>query len=146
MPSRVKLTLRPEHDFAVAGLLGESYALGYQTFSDSKPPRISLDEQQAQLCDPRRFLDKEDCADACAVPFGNPAPLQFRVKVLDKFGNDFCDECLEAFIVFVFLPIKFSMALYDPAHVSGAARAEGIGFVLRLDQGDYSSIWLVNNS
>src|SRR6266404_3088593 len=46
---------------------------------------------------------------------------------IDELGHDLCDQSLEPLVVAVLLPVKLTMPLNDPAHVSGPVLANDVG-------------------
>src|SRR5262245_862183 len=123
----------PEHDLPVACLTGEALALADQAFSDAKPTRLRIDQQQPQLRNCLRFFDEENRPDVHSVLLGNPAALPFRIEVPDEFNCDLGDQQLELFVPTVLLGIQHSVLMNDPAHISCLMWANEIrGFALWL--------------
>src|SRR6185295_19114385 len=70
--------VRPQRDAIVAGLAGETDALGDQATADPQAARPRLDEEEAQLRDAVRVADQEHRADVLSVALGDPAALAAR--------------------------------------------------------------------
>src|SRR5215475_266356 len=129
----VEHAVRPQHDLLVPRLTGEAHAFVDQALADAHPPRARFDQQQAQLRHRLRLFDEEYTAGDPAAAFGYPAPLTFRIKVLDEFRGDLRDQRLELFIPTVLLIVEDAMPVRDPARVAGLMRADDVrDFLLRL--------------
>src|SRR5438132_6042870 len=115
----VKVALRPQSDFLVAGLASEADTLVNQAFADSQAAGLRFHQQQAQLGNRLCFLNQEYRADNLAFALGDPAALALGIEVLDKVGNDLGDQGFEALVVAILLGIEHAMAMHHPTHVAG---------------------------
>src|SRR6266576_1479328 len=122
-----EFTLGPEHDFLIAGFAGEVDTFLNQPLADSQAPGGRLDEQETEFGNRRGLLNKKHRPDVFRVSLGDPATLSFWIQVLDELGDDLCYESLEAFVIVVFPPVEFAVALDYPAHVAGAVLAKNVG-------------------
>src|SRR5207237_730687 len=69
------LTLRPEHQFAIAGRPRELHAFAHESFAQAKSACGRLDIQQPQFGDGLRFRHQEYRSQDLSIPIGNPTPL-----------------------------------------------------------------------
>src|SRR5262245_7692064 len=133
MTGGIQHTISPEHDLPVACLSGEALTFTDKAFSDAKPARLRIDQQQSQLCHRLRLFDEKNRADIIAIPFRNPAAFPFRIKVLDEPGGDLGDQRLELLVPAVLLGIQHSVLMDDPAHIAWLGRSNEIrSLALRL--------------
>ena len=88
----------PQHDLPIACLSGEALTLADQAFSDAKPARLWIDQQQPQLRRRLRLFDEEDGTDILAVNLCNPAALPFRIEVPNELSCDLGDQRLELLV------------------------------------------------
>src|SRR5258708_38183675 len=62
-----------------------------------------------------------------AVVFRDPAAFALGIEIPDELSDDLGDQRLKAFVVAVFLGVKNSVPVDDPAHVSGLVGSEDVG-------------------
>src|SRR5262245_50228796 len=130
---RMKNALRPKGHLPIPRLPCESDAFLNQPLADSEPPRLRFHMEQAQLCDFVGCLCDEDGTNPCSIPFRNPAAFALRIVLPDKLPHNFGRQRFEGFIPSVFLCIKNSLPMYDPAHVARPVLSQQIGsFWLRF--------------
>src|SRR5215471_1749544 len=48
------------------------------------------------------------------------------IQLLDEFGDDFCYQDFESFVVVILLPVKFTVTLDYPSHIAGAMLADDV--------------------
>ena len=69
---------------------------------------------------------EKDSPDILPITLGNPTVFPRGLIVLNKLGDDICNEGFKLLIPAVFLSIQHTVAMHDPAHISRLMRTEKI--------------------
>src|SRR5271170_1916584 len=116
---RSENALGPENHLAIAHGASETDALVHQGVPQAKPAGAGLDKQQAQLGGVWLgwMFHQEDVSYVMAIALGDPAAFAGRLKIGEKFGNDFGCQGFEAAVPSKLFGVAYGFSMDHPAHI-----------------------------